>query len=52
MRIKSTLNALIFPLLYMLVYEGIFKTILLPFIAAINAILIPIFPDVCSINVL
>nr|GMC79891.1 Uncharacterised protein [Ipomoea batatas]GMC79892.1 Uncharacterised protein [Ipomoea batatas] len=48
---KSAPNTLIVTLRSMLVYDGIVKTILYPFMAAMNAILIPIFPDVGSIKV-
>nr|GMC80201.1 Os04g0165801 [Ipomoea batatas] len=48
---KSAPNTLIVTLRSMLVYDGIVKTILYPFMAEMNAILIPIFPDVGSIKV-
>ncbi|KAJ0565639.1 hypothetical protein HanIR_Chr06g0264821 [Helianthus annuus] len=49
-RINSAPNARIVTLLSKLVYEGIVNTILYPFKAAMNAILIPMFPEVGSIN--
>ena len=49
-RIKSTPNDSIVTLLSKFVCEGIVNTILYPLKAAINGILIPMFPDVLEVN--